>query len=439
MKISVVGAGYVGLVTAACFSEMGNAVVCMDNDLRKIAMLKEGQIPIYEPGLDEMIVRNAEGKRLVFTDRIEEAVNHALAIFIAVGTPPQEDGSADLKYVCAVAKSIGSLMSDYKIIVVKSTVPVGTCYRVRDIIRKALDERGVQVEFDVVSNPEFLKEGTAIGDCMKPDRVVVGSDNVRVGTIMKELYRSFMRREENFIGMDVLSAELTKYAANAMLATKISFMNEIANICERVGANVEHVRIGIGSDSRIGYSFIYPGLGYGGSCFPKDVKALISTAASFDYEPRLLRAVENINEDQKRHLVVRIKQRYGADLSRKTFALWGVSFKPDTDDIREAPALAMAFELIAAGATIRAYDPVALENVIRELPANPRLILNDDQYDVLQGADALLIATEWKQFRNPDFEQMKERMAATCIFDGRNLYNPQDIARYGFTYISIGR
>jgi len=439
MKIGVIGTGYVGLVTGTCFAEMGNSVICMDADAAKVAMLQDNRVPIYEPGLDRMIENNVRGKRLSFTNDLEQAVRPSLAVFIAVGTPPAADGSADLTQVFNVARAIGDMLDGYKIVVTKSTVPVGTGKRIRAIITEQLEARGKSIEFDVVSNPEFLKEGSAIADCMKPDRVIVGTDNVRVAMILKELYRSFMLREENFIHMDLFSAELTKYAANAMLATKISFMNEIASICERVGANVENIRLGIGSDTRIGYSFIYPGLGYGGSCFPKDVKALISSAEQVSYRPRLLRAVEDVNEDQKLTLVRKIVSVYGEDLSGKIFSLWGLSFKPDTDDIREAPALTIIDALLAHGARVRAFDPVATENVLRERGSHEGLSLHHDQYEVLDRTHALLIATEWKQFRNPDFEQLKARLVEPRIFDGRNMYPPEVMAQHGFSYHSIGR
>ncbi len=439
MKITIFGSGYVGLVTGACFAEVGNDVLCVDIDEEKISRLKRGEIPIYEPGLEDMVVENAREGRLQFTSDPAEGVAFGLYQFIAVGTPPDEDGSADLRHVLSVAGSIGRHMEDYRIIIDKSTVPVGTADLVRDKVNAVLEERGVSREFDVVSNPEFLKEGDAVSDFMKPERIIVGVDNPRTKELLRTLYSPFNRSHERFIAMDIRSAELTKYAANAMLATKISFMNEIANIAERVGADVEAVRHGIGSDSRIGFSFIYPGVGYGGSCFPKDVQALERTATRFGYEARVLQAVEAVNNDQKSSLVDKIKKHFRDDVQGKTIAMWGLAFKPNTDDMREAPSRKILEELWAAGVKVRAYDPVAMQEAKRIYGERNDFLLVDSPDDALKGADALMIVTEWMVFRSPDFELIKQELASPVIFDGRNIYNPDMMEQLGFSYYSIGR
>ena len=443
MHLAVVGTGYVGLVTGACFAEMGNQVTCVDIDAGKVERLRQGEIPIYEPGLKPVVLRNAEDGRLKFTTSLAEAMTTAQLIFIAVGTPPGEDGSADLSHVLAVARTIGTHLNDYKVVVTKSTVPVGTADKVRAALTDELNKRGVQREFDVVSNPEFLKEGAAVEDFMKPDRIVVGTDSERARELMRELYQDFSRNHDRIIFMGIRDAEMTKYASNSMLATKISFMNEIANLCDRVGVDVEKVRLGIGSDSRIGYSFIYPGCGYGGSCFPKDVRALIHTAMEHDYQPLVLQAVHDRNEQQKHVLFAKIVERFGHDLSGLTFGLWGLSFKPGTDDLREAPAVVLLFELIGAGARVRAYDPEAMDAARKELPQawfeRGLLTLCRNQYEALDGVDALALVTEWKPFRHPDFRAMKEMMKQAVIFDGRNQYEPKAAKREGFCYTGIGR
>ena len=439
MRLTIFGSGYVGLVTGACMAETGNHVVCVDIDEAKIARLNNGEVPIYEPGLDDYIERNMAAGRLEFTTDIQKGVGHGLFQFIAVGTPPDEDGSADLKQVLAVAQSIGQHMGDYRIIVDKSTVPVGTADKVRQTIRAALNERGAALEFDVVSNPEFLKEGAAIDDFMKPDRVVIGTDNPRTAELLRALYEPFNRNRDRIISMDIRSAEMTKYAANAMLATKISFMNAIANIAERLGADVEKVRIGIGSDPRIGYHFIYPGAGYGGSCFPKDVRALAMSAAKAGYAAELLDSVESVNERQKRRLFEKISDHYEGDLSGKTIALWGLAFKPRTDDMREASSRVLMEALWEAGATVRAYDPEALEETRRIYGDLPQLVLCDSAQEALEGANCLAIVTEWQEFRSPDFEAITERLADNVIFDGRNLYDPELLKTMGLTYYAIGR
>ncbi|MBT0665708.1 UDP-glucose/GDP-mannose dehydrogenase family protein [Geobacter pelophilus] len=442
MKICVFGAGYVGLVAAACFAESGNNVITVDVDQAKIEGLKQGIIPIYEPGLKELVIRNQSEGRLSFTTDIEAAVKASLISFIAVGTPPGEDGSADLQYVLAVGRSIGQHMQGYKIIVDKSTVPVGTADKVRAAVQAELDSRGVGFEFDVVSNPEFLKEGAAIDDFMKPDRVVIGTDNVRTAEIMKELYEPFMRKHNRMIIMDIRSAEMTKYAANAMLATRISFMNQIANLCERMNADVAAVREGIGSDSRIGYDFLFPGPGYGGSCFPKDVKALIRTADECGYEMLLLNAVEEVNELQKHVLARKVLDLLGdsgADkpLAGKTVACWGLSFKPRTDDMREAPSLTIIEELLANGAQVRAHDPEAIKEARKTF--GDRISYSTNQYEILSGADALVIITDWSEYRNPDFERIMADLKEPLIVDGRNLYKPDRMQLAGFRYIPLGR
>jgi len=439
MQVTVFGSGYVGLVTGACLAEAGNDVVCMDIDEAKIARLQNGEIPIYEPGLDELVRNNSAAGRLRFTSDPAEAVSHGLFQFIAVGTPPDEDGSADLRHVLAVADSIARHMDDYRIVIDKSTVPVGTADRVRECMDAVLAERGGGYEFDVVSNPEFLKEGAAIDDFMRPDRIVIGTDNPRTTELLRALYAPFNRNHDRLISMDIRSAELTKYAANALLATKISFMNELSNLAERCGADIEKVRVGIGSDQRIGYSFIYAGLGYGGSCFPKDVKALVRTAAEHGVDAELVRAVETVNERQKRVMVDKIVNHFGGDLAGRTFALWGLAFKPNTDDMRDAPSRVLIDALTAAGATVRAYDPEAGDEARRIYPDRPGIEIVDDAYAAADGADGLVLVTEWRVFRSPDFGRLKELLNQPVLFDGRNLYDPAMLAREGFTHYGIGR
>lgn len=439
MKVSIFGSGYVGLVTGACLAEVGNDVVCVDIDQGKIDRLNQGEVPIYEPGLDAIIKRNMAANRLRFTTDIDLAVEHGLFQFVAVGTPPDEDGSADLQYVLAVARSIGQRMTEYRIVVNKSTVPVGTADKVRAAIRAMLDERQGGPEFDVVSNPEFLKEGAAIEDFMKPDRIVVGTDNPRTTELLRALYAPFNRNHDRLVCMDIRSAELTKYAANAMLATKISFMNELANLAERLGADIEKVRVGIGSDPRIGYHFIYPGCGYGGSCFPKDVKALERTARDTGYAAQLLKAVEDVNQRQKLRLYEKALAYFQGDLRGKTFALWGLAFKPNTDDMREASSRALMEALWAAGAAVRAYDPVAMEEARRLYGERADLVLCDSPEAALRGADALCTVTEWNVFRSPDFDFIRSTLTHPVIFDGRNLYDPMRLKALGFDYFGIGR
>ena len=440
MKVTVVGTGYVGLVTGACLSEMGNHVVCLDIDERKIQMLKDGGIPIHEPGLEAVVHRNVAAGRLQFTTDVETAVAHGTIQFIGVGTPPDEDGSADLQYVLAAATNIGRHMTDYKVIVDKSTVPVGTADKVKAAVRAALVARGMgAAEFAVVSNPEFLKEGAAVDDCMRPDRIVVGADDERAILLMRALYTPFMRNHDRLQVMDVRSAEFTKYAANAMLATRISFMNELALLAERVGADIEMVRKGIGSDPRIGTSFLYPGTGYGGSCFPKDVKALIHTGKEAGMQLGVLQAVEDANDRQKHVLVNKIVQRFGEDLHGRTFALWGLAFKPNTDDMREAPSRVIVEELTRRGAAVRAYDPVAMEEAARVMQGIPGLHFAASQADALTGADALVLVTEWKEFRNPDFDAIKSALKQPLIFDGRNIFDPVLMRLHGIDYSGIGR
>jgi len=440
MKVTVVGTGYVGLVTGACLAEMGNHVVCLDIDERKIRMLNEGQIPIHEPGLEGIVQRNAAAGRLQFTTDVAGAVAHGTIQFIGVGTPPDEDGSADLQYVLAAATNIGRHMTDYKVVVDKSTVPVGTADKVRDAIRAALVARGLpEMAFASVSNPEFLKEGAAVEDCMRPDRIVLGADDERAILLMRALYTPFMRNHDRLQLMDLRSAEFTKYAANAMLATRISFMNELARLADAVGADIEMVRKGIGSDPRIGTHFLYPGTGYGGSCFPKDVKALIRTGQDQGVELGLLQAVEAVNERQKQVLVDKIVARFGADLSGRTFALWGLAFKPNTDDMREAPSRVIVAELVRRGAAIQAYDPVAMPEAARVLEGTPRLRFVASQDEALSGADALLLVTEWKEFRNPDFDLIKARLKQAVVFDGRNIYEPALMRLHGIEHHGIGR
>ncbi len=443
MKLTIVGTGYVGLVTGACFAEMGYTVTCVDVDTGKIDRLKQGKLPIYEPGLDAIVLGNYKSGRLRFTSSLQEAAVDSSIFFIAVGTPPGEDGSADLQYVLNVAREIGQYMSEYTIVVDKSTVPVGTADKVAVAINTVLEKRGARIPFDVVSNPEFLKEGAAVDDFMRPDRIIVGCASDQARDIMRELYAPFNRSRERTLFMGVREAEMTKYAANAMLATKISFVNEIANLCDRLGVDVESVRHGIGSDTRIGHAFIYPGCGYGGSCFPKDVKALIHMAEENQFEPTLLNAVEARNEDQKHLLFRKITQRFGSDLRGHVFAVWGLSFKPGTDDMREAPSLVLLLELIAAGANVSAYDPVAMESAMREMPAewlkSGRVKLVDEQYKALDGADALVLVTEWKPFRHPDFSRIKSLMKTPVVFDGRNQYDRDLLRESGFEYVGIGR
>ncbi len=450
MRLAIVGTGYVGLVTGACMAQMGNNVICVDIDEDKIEKLKQGIIPIYEPGLEEIVKENFKIGTLHFTTNIEEALKKSDIVFIAVGTPQGEDGSADLQYVLGVAKEIGQYMTHPVIVVDKSTVPVGTADKVRVTIQKELQKRlesGELTEgeykelmnFDVVSNPEFLKEGDAVNDFMKPDRVVIGADNEESLQTLKELYAPFTRNHERFIAMDIRSAELTKYAANAMLATKISFMNEMAKIAEAVGADINKVRIGIGSDKRIGYSFIYPGVGYGGSCFPKDVKALEKIALDAGVEPKIVKAVETVNQEQRQYFLNKILHRFDNDLKGKTFAVWGLSFKPETDDMREAPSITIIKALADRGAKVQAYDPKAMEEAksfwLKDIDNIEYL---DNKYDALNGADAMILVTEWKEFRSPDFFEMKKRMNSPVIFDGRNQYNKDKLKEYGFEYHQIG-
>ncbi|MDX3936580.1 UDP-glucose/GDP-mannose dehydrogenase family protein [Stenotrophomonas sp.] len=443
MRVAIFGTGYVGLVTGTCLAEVGHQVICVDIDQAKVDGLNNGIIPIYEPGLEPMVKDNHAASRLTFTSEAATAIAHGQVIFIAVGTPPDEDGSADLQYVLAVARTIGRHITVPVVVVNKSTVPVGTADKVREAIAQALADRGVEIAFDVVSNPEFLKEGDAVADCMRPDRIVVGASNPDSIALMRRLYAPFNRNHDRVVEMDVRSAELTKYAANAMLATKISFMNEIANIAEKVGADIEQVRQGIGSDPRIGWHFIYPGAGYGGSCFPKDVQALARTAQQYGHEPMLLNAVEAVNEHQKGHLFALIQRHYdrGEDegVRGKTFAVWGLAFKPNTDDMREASSRRLLAQLWEAGATVRAYDPEATGEARRIFGERDDLVFCDNAYDALEGADALVVVTEWKQFRSPDFIRLREMLSDAVVFDGRNLYDPQDIEAAGLAYYGIGR
>jgi len=439
MNISVIGTGYVGLVTGACFAEMGNSVICVDLMKEKIANLQKGIMPIYEPGLAELVITNISNGNISFTTDIKQALAKSDLCFIAVGTPMGEDGSADLKYVLDVAKEIGKYMKHHMYVINKSTVPVGTAFLVRQTIQTELNRRECNLTFDVISNPEFLKEGTACDDFLKPDRVIIGTDNKEATEIMNELYAPFIRSTGLMIVMDIKSAELTKYAANAMLATKVSFINEIANICEKVGADVNKVRMGIGSDSRIGYSFIYPGCGYGGSCFPKDVQALISTSARFGHQSVLLQAVEAVNTRQKKVLVQKIIDVFGDDLTGRRFGIWGLSFKPGTDDMREAPSITVIKELTKLGALIQAYDPKSMEEAKTcYLKDNKNLIYTTNKYDALNNADAMLLLTEWKEFRSPDFSEIVKRLKRKMIFDGRNQYKAETLKSYGFDYYQIG-
>ncbi|WP_019937603.1 UDP-glucose/GDP-mannose dehydrogenase family protein [Bordetella sp. FB-8] len=439
MKITVVGTGYVGLVTGVCLAEMGNQVMCLDTDAAKVALLRQGGIPIYEPGLQEMVARNAGDGRLFFTDDVAASVAFGDLQFIAVGTPPGEEGSADLQYVLVAARNIARYMNESKIVIDKSTVPVGTADRVRQAMQQVLAERGVNIAFSVASNPEFLKEGAAIADFMSPDRIIVGADEEHTIGVMRRLYAPFQRTHERLMVMDVRSAELAKYAANAMLATRISFMNEMANLAEALGADIEQVRRGIGADPRIGHHFLYPGAGYGGSCFPKDVQALVHMGAQHRVPMRVIQAVEEANQGQKHRLSEKVTQRFGADLSGRRFALWGLAFKPNTDDMRAAPSLDVIADLTARGAQVSAYDPVAMKAAADPLRAYPCASLAQDMYAALDGADALLIVTEWKVFRAPDLARVKSLLKSPVIFDGRNLYEPAEMKEQGFQYQGIGR
>ena len=440
MNIAVVGSGYVGLVSGTCFAEMGNHVTCVDIDPVKIKKLKKGIIPIFEPGLEALVLKNVTNKNIDFTTNLSDAISNAKIVFIAVGTPMGDDGSADLQYVLAVAKSIGASMNKEIVVVDKSTVPIGTADKVKAEIQQELDKRNTAVKFHVVSNPEFLKEGAAIDDFMKPDRVVIGADTTYAFDIMKQLYSPFFRTNDRFIKMDIRSAEMTKYAANAMLATKISFMNEIANICEKVGADANQVRIGIGSDKRIGYSFIYPGAGYGGSCFPKDVKALKKIAEEYGYKANLITAVEHVNDAQKLVIANKVIKRFGEDLSGFSFSLWGLAFKPGTDDMREAPAIYIVKELVERGAKVKAYDPKAISEAKEYyLKGIENIEYYNSKYEVLKDTDALILLTEWKEFRSPDFEEIKSQLVSPIIFDGRNQYNAFNLEGKGFEYYQIGK
>lgn len=437
MKIAIVGTGYVGLVSGTCFAEIGVNVTCVDTNKEKIESLQKGNIPIYENGLEEMVLRNMKAKRLKFTTSLESCLDDVEVIFSAVGTPPDEDGSADLKYVLEVARTIGRNMKQYKLVVTKSTVPVGTASKVRAVIQEELDKRGVKVDFDVASNPEFLKEGNAISDFMSPDRVVVGVESARAEKLMSKLYKPFLLNNFRVIFMDIPSAEMTKYAANSMLATRISFMNDIANLCEIVGADVNMVRSGIGSDTRIGRKFLYPGIGYGGSCFPKDVKALIKTAEQNGYTMRVLSAVEEVNGRQKSILFEKLMKHFNGDLKGKTIALWGLAFKPETDDMREAPALVLIDKLLKAGCQVRAYDPAAMQECKRRI--GDSIYYACDMYDAVLDADALMLVTEWKEFRLPSWAVIKKTMAQQIVLDGRNIYEKKEMEELGFTYHCIGK
>ena len=439
MKITVVGTGYVGLVSGACLAEMGNDVLCVDVDADKVARLERGEIPIHEPGLDAVVARNVAAQRLHFTSDAAEGVRFGTVQFIAVGTPPDEDGAADMQYVLAAARSIGRHMTDYKLVVDKSTVPVGTADRVREAIRATLAERGVEVPFSVVSNPEFLKEGAAVEDFMRPDRIIVGCDDERAVHLMRALYEPFQRNHDKLVVMDIRSAELTKYAANAMLATRISFMNELALLAERLGADIEQVRRGIGRDPRIGSQFLYAGAGYGGSCFPKDVKALVRSASDVGQTLQVLTAVESANDQQKRVLSRKVIARFGEDLAGRRFALWGLAFKPDTDDMREAPSRVVVADLLSRGAEVVAHDPVAMDEARRVFGELPGLSYAPGPMEALEGADALVVVTEWKAFRSPDFERIAQLLRQPVIFDGRNLFDPARLREAGFEYFPIGR
>ncbi len=439
MKITIIGSGYVGLVSGACFADLGNDVVCLDLDEKKVAMLRAGGIPIYEPGLENMVAHNVAAGRLKFTTDIAESVAHGAVQFIAVGTPSDQDGSADMRYVIAAARNIGRHMTEYKVIVDKSTVPVGTSERVRAAVADEIKRRGASIEFSVVSNPEFLKEGAAVGDFMRPDRIVVGSSDDRASQIMRQLYSPLQRNHDRILIMDPRSAELTKYAANAMLATRISFMNELANLAEKLGANIEAVRHGIGSDQRIGYHFLYAGVGYGGSCFPKDIQALQHTAGEYGMQLTIVDAVEKANRTQKQRLLEKVRIRFGEQLDGKHFAIWGLSFKPNTDDMREAPSRVVINGLIARGATVSVYDPVAMEEAKKIFAKEPGLRFAGSTTAALDGADALIIITEWQEFRSPDFDDLKKRLKSPVVFDGRNLYDPAVMRDQGIEYFSVGR
>jgi UDPglucose 6-dehydrogenase len=439
MHISVIGVGYVGLVSGSCFAETGNDVVCMDIDNEKIEKLKRGLAPIYEPHLEELIKNNLQEGRLRFTNDIREAVDHGFIIFIAVNTPQDEDGSADLQYVMQVARDIGRTMEKYRVIIVKSTVPVGTCDMVKATIGEELEKRGLDIGFDIASNPEFLKEGVAVDDCMKPERIVIGVEHGRIEEVLRELYAPFVRTGAPFLAMDVRSSEMTKYTANAMLATRISFMNQVSNICEKLGVDVMMVMRGIGSDSRIGPKFLFPGVGFGGSCFPKDVRALIKTSRDLGYDPSILDAVMDVNNSQRVVFTDKIKSFYKGNIKAKTFAVWGLAFKPNTDDMREAPSQYVVKALTQDGAFCNLFDPKAMESARSVLKGNPNIRFGENQYDVLKGADGLILVTEWLSFREPDFERMKALMKEPVIFDGRNQYNPKTLARLGFNYICVGR
>jgi UDPglucose 6-dehydrogenase len=442
MKVTIFGSGYVGLVTGACLADAGNHVISVDIDADKVERLNRGEMPIHEPGLEALIKRNLQVGRLQFTTDAKRGIEHGLFQVIAVGTPPDEDGSADLTHVLSVARSIGNSLSRYAIVITKSTVPVGTADRVRKEVLAAMNERGETIEFDVVSNPEFLKEGAALEDFMRPDRVVIGTDNPRTTELIRALYEPYTRNHDRLVVMDIRSAELTKYAANAMLATKISLMNELAEVAERVGADIEKVRLGIGSDPRIGYSFIYPGIGYGGSCFPKDIRALIRSAHQAGHQAELLRAVESVNDRQKMKLIHKLTARLGETLNGRVLALWGLAFKPNTDDMREAPSRVMIDALLKAGAKIRAYDPVArveAERLYQRRTEAEQIVFCSDAYEATRGAEALVIATEWKEFRSPDFDRLKQALTQPLIFDGRNIYDPALMQRLGFEYYAIGR
>ncbi len=440
MNITIIGTGYVGLVTGACFAEMGHAVMCLDIDTAKIEKLKKGEIPIYEPGLEELVKRNSLSNRLFFTTAYEKAVGFGKACFIAVPTPSREDGSCNTSYVESVAKHIGETMQEPLVIINKSTVPVGTASLVRSIVANALAKRGVEIPFDVVSNPEFLKEGAAVQDCLKPDRIIIGADSPQAAAVLKEIYAPFTVSHDKILIMDTLSAEMTKYAANAMLATRISFMNEIAEICKRVGANVNEVRKGIGSDTRIGYHFLYPGIGYGGSCFPKDIRALMAKAKEVGCEPKILEAVDEINSRQKKLLGLKIRSYFSkhGGIKNRTIAVWGLSFKPDTDDLREAPSLIFIEELLREGAKLRLFDPVAMPNARKIFKNNPSISWCEDEFDAAKGADAVALLTEWKQFRLVNFQTIRREMKGKAFFDGRNQYKPMEMKHKGFDYISIG-
>ncbi|NCU42181.1 MAG: UDP-glucose/GDP-mannose dehydrogenase family protein [Candidatus Moranbacteria bacterium] len=439
MNITIIGTGFVGLPMAAALAEVGNNVVCLDTDARKIEMLNRGEMPLYEPGLEPLVLKNVKEGRLEFTTEYEKAVSHGSILFIAVGTPPDEDGSADLRYVLSVAKSIGEHMKEYKVIADKSTVPVGTAEKVRSEIKKSLDSRGVTLEFDVVSNPEFMAEGRAVADFKQPDRIVVGTDSERARELLRDLYAPFNRSHDRLIEMDIKSAELTKYASNAMLATKISFMNDLALLAEELGADIENVRRGMGADPRIGHHFLFPGPGYGGSCFPKDVKAITKTAKDYGKVMRILQSVEDVNDDQKKVLFSKISHYFGKNLGGKTLALWGLSFKANTDDMREASSRVLLEALWEVGVTVRVYDPQAMEETERIYGKRNDLIFCKDMYDALRGSDALVIVTEWEVFRSPDFDTMAKLLSEKVIFDGRNLYDPQDMKDIGYLYYGIGR